>query len=88
MQRYEVLILSPTDKIYALIDGYNDNLENINNQANNTIINSMGLVVALVVIIIGVIGYSILLILSIIGFVFAFKNKNSIYRKRNLYILH
>ena len=49
-------VLFTAFQIYTLIDGYNDNLENINNQANNTIINSMGLVVALIVIIIGVIG--------------------------------
>jgi len=74
-------------QIYAILDGYYDNLSNVQSTESNSInINSMGLVLAIIVIIFGVIGYGILLIMSIAGFIVAFTNKSSPLRKKNLII--
>ena len=74
-------------QIYAILDGYYDNLSNVQSTESNSInINSMGLVLAIIVIIFGVIGYGILLIMSIVGFIVAFTNKSSPLRKKNLII--
>ncbi len=74
-------------QIYAILDGYYDNLSNVQSTESNSInINSIGLVLAIIVIIFGVIGYGILLIMSIAGFIVAFTNKSSPLRKKNLII--
>ena len=81
-------VLFTAFQIYAIVDGYNSNLENINNtqKESSIMINSMGIVFAVIVVIIGTIGYSVLLLLSVIGFIVTYTNKESKYRKKNLII--